>query len=160
MGALLVAFGILFLSGITTALRDRVAHAALFWGTLTGFIIASYTVTDGYSVKVLALSPILVDYAGNLFRTIAFSPKAWRERISIRDEYRQYWRESLGISILTPIGYIFVMFAMRLAPVSHVAPAREMSMIIGAFLGTKLLRERHGVRRMIGTALIARNYSP
>jgi hypothetical protein len=41
---------------------------------LTGLIIASYTVIDGYSVKVLALSPVLVDYAGNLFRTPAFSP--------------------------------------------------------------------------------------
>ena len=154
VGALLVSFGILLLSGAITALRDTTARAALFWGTLTGFIIASYTITDGYSVKVLALSPVLVDYAGNLFRTVAFSPRAWRERTGISEEYRKYWRESLGISILTPIGYILVLFAMRLAPVSHVAPAREMSMIIGAYLGTKLLREHHGVRRMIGTALI------
>ena len=155
VGALLVSFGILFLSGATTALRDRTAHAALFWGTLTGLIIASYTVTDGYSVKVLALSPVLVDYAGSLFRSVALSPKAWRERTGIREEYRLYWRESLGISILTPIGYILVLFAMRLAPVSRVAPVREMSMIIGAYLGTTLLREGHGVCRMIGTALIA-----
>jgi uncharacterized membrane protein len=73
----------------------------------------------------------------------------------IPEEYRHYWKESLGISILTPIGYIFVLFAMRIAPVSHVAPVREMSMIIGAYLGTKLLREGYGGRRMIGTALIA-----
>jgi uncharacterized membrane protein len=155
VGALLVALGILFLSGASTTLRNRTARSALLWGTLTGVIIASYTITDAYSVKVLALSPVLVDYAGNLFRTVALTPRAWCGRTVIPEEYRHYWKESLGISILTPIGYIFVLIAMRLAPVSRVAPVREMSMIIGAYLGTKLLREGYGVRRMIGTALIA-----
>ena len=59
--------------------------------------------------------------------------------------------ESLGISVLTPLGYVLVLFAMKFAPVSHIAPVREMSMIAGAFLGAKLLREDYGVPRLIGT---------
>jgi hypothetical protein len=32
-----------------------------------------------------------------------------------------------------PVGYILVLFAMTMAPVSHVAPIREMSMMVGAY---------------------------
>jgi uncharacterized membrane protein len=155
LGALLVSFGILSLLGAAPGLQSRMITGGLFWGALTGFIIACYTVTDGYSVKVLLLSPILVDYAGNFFRTLALSSRAWRERGTLRQEYRCHWRQALGISVLTPTGYILVLFAMRLAPVSRVAPVREMSLILGAYLGTKLLNEGYDLRRMIGTAVIA-----
>ena len=47
------------------AFRDTRNHAGLFWGITTGCVIAGYTLVDGYSVKVLLLSPILVEYAGN-----------------------------------------------------------------------------------------------
>ena len=125
------------------------------WGALTGCMIAAYTLVDGYSVKTLLLSSVLVDYAENLFRTVAFSGRACRDRIGIVNEYRKYWRESLAISVLTPIGYILVLFAMKRAPISRVAPVREMSMIIGAYLGTKFLKEGYGVRRFVGATLIA-----
>jgi uncharacterized membrane protein len=155
VGVLSVSSGILFLSGGTSAFQNKTGRAGLFWGALTGLVIATYTLTDGYSVKVLMLSPVLVDYAGNLFRTVVLSPSAWQERAALPMQYRRYWKEALGISILTPIGYILVLFAMRLAPVSHVAPVREMSMMIGAYWGTKLLNEGFAARRMVGSALIA-----
>jgi uncharacterized membrane protein len=39
--------------------------------------------------------------------------------------------------------------------VTHIAPVREVSMIAGAFLGAKRLREDYGIPRLIGTTLIA-----
>ena len=104
-------------------------------------MIACYTLVDGYSVKTLLLSPFLVDYAGNLFRTVVLSAGAFRSRASLWPEYTQCWKEASGIGVLTPLGYILVLFAMRLAPVSHVAPVREMSMMIGMYFGAKFLKE-------------------
>jgi drug/metabolite transporter (DMT)-like permease len=153
-GAVLVTFGILLASGGFSALRARHNHAGIFWGVATGCIIASYTLVDGYSVKTLLLSPMLVEYAGNLFRLVVLSGGAYRRRSALRVEYSQWWREALGIALLTPIGYILVLFAMRLAPISHVAPVREMSMIIGIYFGARFLREGHIVRRLIGSAFI------
>jgi uncharacterized membrane protein len=54
-----------------------------------------------------------------------------------------------------PLGYILILFAMRVAPISHVAPAREISMIIGAWMGARLLREGEVKRRVLGSSLIA-----
>lgn len=153
LGALLVSCGIFILSRAHSLTRHH-ARAGLMWGLLTGLTIASYTLTDAYSVKVLLLSPILVDCASNSFRAVALLPGTCMQR-GVMGELRQYWRESLGVSLLTPMAYLFVLFAMKLAPVSRVAPVREMSVIMGAFLGTMLLREGHAVRRTIAAALIA-----
>jgi drug/metabolite transporter (DMT)-like permease len=154
-GALLVVCGIFLISGGTRIFSGGAARAGLFWGTMTGLLIACYTVVDGYAVKVLLLSPILVDFAENFFRSIALAVPGWRHRDSIAAELRSCWKEALGISILTPLGYILVLFAMRIAPVSHIAPAREMSMMIGAYFGTKLLNEGHARQRIFASLLIA-----
>lgn len=154
-GAALVTFGILLSSGRVSGLGHGVRHSGVFWGLATGFIIAFYTLTDAYSVKVLLISPFLVEYAGNLFRTLALSGGVWRRRVSSAHEFSRYWKEALGIAILTPTGYVLALFAMKLAPVSHVAPVREMSMMIGAYFGVKFLGEGHAGRRMVGSALIA-----
>jgi len=154
LGAISIAIGIFILARAGS--RGRGAHrSAIVWGALTGLTIAAYTLVDGYSVRVLLLSPFLVDYAGNLLRMFVLTGVALRERASLMAEYRQYWRESLAISVLTPIGYILVLIAMRESTVSHVAPAREVSMLIGAWFGSRFLGEEDPIRRMAGAALIA-----
>lgn len=154
-GALLVTAGVLQISGFLSALRSGGRGAGLFWGSTTGVIIACYTLVDGYSVRVLLISPFLVEYGGNLLRTVVLSTRAWRERAALRPEYKLYGREALGIAVLTMAGYTLVLFAMTIAPVSHVAPLREMSMMIGAYFGIRFFGEKQAVRRMIGSALIA-----
>ena len=117
--------------------------------------IACYTVADGYSVKGLLLSPFLVEYAGNFFRALLLSVGTLRQQTPLVAEYRKYWKYVYSIVVLMPVGYIRVLFAMRMAPVSHVAPIREMSMMIGTYFGIKFLREGHARPRIFGSALIA-----
>ncbi|HLH00036.1 MAG TPA: EamA family transporter [Bryobacteraceae bacterium] len=152
-GVLLVVLGILLLSGFAAA--GALSWPALFWGVATGVIIAGYTLVDAYSVKVLLLSPILVEYAGNFVRLILLSGSTLRKRPSLAAEWRLCWKEAAGVAVLTPAAYILVLIAMRIAPVSHVAPAREMSMMMGAYLGARLLSEPHFARRLTASALIA-----
>lgn len=154
LGALGVAAGILVLAR-AGARGWRAQRHAIGWGAITGLTIAAYTLVDGYAVRTLLLPPVLVDYAGNLVRLLVLTIVARRERSGLASEYRRCWREALGISILTPVGYILVLLAMREATVSHVAPAREVSMLIGAWLGTRVLGEDDPVRRLGGAALIA-----
>jgi drug/metabolite transporter (DMT)-like permease len=154
-GALLVAIGIVTICGGIRALRRRDARSGIFWGSLTGVMIASYTLVDGYAIRDLAVSPFLIEYAGSFLRTFFLALRVKIGSPVLIAEYKQCWKEALGIAILMPIGYILVLFAMRIAPVSHVAPAREMSMMIGAWMGAKLLNEGNVARRVIGSCLIA-----
>jgi uncharacterized membrane protein len=50
---------------------------------------------------------------------------------------------------------VLVLYAVKLAPLSHVAPAREVSMLFAALLGGKLLGEGERGLRIAGAACIA-----
>jgi uncharacterized membrane protein len=47
------------------------------------------------------------------------------------------------------------LYAMKEAPLSHVAPAREVSMLFAALIGGHLLGEGERTMRLLGAALIA-----
>lgn len=152
-GLVLIVAGILLVAGLVGQHR-RAPLAGVFWGLATGAFIAAYTLNDGYAVKLLLISPFLIDFTGNLFRALVLAPRAWRDRQRLAEESRAFRRPALMVSVLGPLGYILVLFAMRLAPVSHVAPARELSTLVGAWLGSRLLREESGPWRLAGAALI------
>jgi drug/metabolite transporter (DMT)-like permease len=156
VGIGLIVFGILLVSGGSRALFSHDPHAVkgMVFGTLTGLFIASYTINDAYAVKYLAVSPILLDYFGNSVRLAFLTPAVLSSPQKLREERRSSLGLGLAVGTLVPLSYILVLFAMRLSPVSYVAPARELSMLIGAFLGARVLHEGHIGQRLIGAALM------
>jgi len=134
--------------------RERVMRG-LAWGALTGMFIAAYTVIDGYAVKIMLISPILVDYVGNVLRIPVMLPFALRDPSGFAKAFRAQWKPALVIAVLGPLSYVMVLYAVRLAPLSHVAPAREVSMLFAALLGGQLLGESDRAVRILGAACIA-----
>jgi uncharacterized membrane protein len=64
-------------------------------------------------------------------------------------------RLAIGVGLLSPLSYILVLAALDMgAPLSAVAPMREMSMMVGALMGMMILRERVGPWRLIGCAVL------
>lgn len=166
LGIVAVAFGVFLIAGgpalwrtatdasATASARQRV-RAGVYWGGLTGVFIASYTLVDGYAVKWAMMSPILVDYMGNLIRVLIIGPLLLRDTAQTRQLWRKQWRHACLVGIFSPISYVLVLYAMQLAPLSHVAPAREISMLFAALLGGQLLGERDQGLRIAGALLIA-----
>jgi drug/metabolite transporter (DMT)-like permease len=152
-GVLLIVSGILLVTGITSE-QHKAPRLGILFGLATGVFIAAYTINDGWAVKILLISPIIVDYTGNLLRALVLSPRAWRDGGQARAELRQYLRPVLTVALLGPLGYILVLYAMRVAPVSHVAPARELATLVGTYFGARLLRERAAPARIAGAACI------
>ena len=152
-GVLLIVSGILLVTGIASE-HHKAPRIGILFGLATGVFIASYTITDGWAVKVLLISPVIVDYAGNLLRVLVLAPRGWRDGAGVRTELRQYLRAVLTVAVLGPLGYILVLYAMRVAPISHVAPARELATLVGTYLGARLLQERAGPARIAGAACI------
>jgi drug/metabolite transporter (DMT)-like permease len=136
------------------AQRQRV-RAGLAWGAATGCMISAYTLIDGYAVKVMLISPLLIDYFGNLTRVPFMLPGALRDMPGFRRACRRLWRHALVVATLSPVAYVLVLYAVRIAPLSHVAPAREVSMLFAALLGGKLLGEGERGSRIAGAACIA-----
>ncbi|ACY31550.1 EmrE, Membrane transporter of cations and cationic drugs [Comamonas thiooxydans] len=134
--------------------RQRVL-AGLYYGLLTGLFIASYTVVDSYAVKMLLMSPILVDYMGNLIRLVILAPLAARDWPETKRLWRLQWRYAAVVAFFSPIAYVLVLYAVQSAPISHVAPAREVSMLFAALIGGRLLGEGDRALRIAGAVMIA-----
>ena len=134
--------------------RARV-RAGLGYGAVTGALIAGYTLIDGYAVKVMLLSPIVIDYFGNVFRVPFLLPAALRDPAGFKQAWRTQWRHAAVVAVLGPLGYVLVLYAMQTAPLSHVAPAREVSMLFAALIGGRLLGEGDRGWRLAGALCIA-----
>ncbi len=136
------------------AQRQRV-RAGIAWGAATGCFIAGYTVIDGVAVKWFALSPILIDYMGNVLRIPFMLPSALADRAGFMRDWRAQWKHALVLAAVSPLAYVLVLYAVQMAPLSHVAPAREVSMLFAALLGGKLLGEGDRGLRIVGALCIA-----
>jgi len=153
LGVLLVVSGIALVADLARQ-RTHSPRAGIFWGLMTGACIAAYTLNDGWAVKYLLLSPILVDYSGNLFRALVLAPRALTSTAQLHQEIREFGRQALIVGVLGPLGYILVLWAMTVAPISHVAPARELATLLGTYLGGRLLKEQAGWSRIAGALCI------
>jgi len=156
----LVGIALIIAGIVCIAWQTRTPHArcgsmkGVLYGALTGVCIATYTINDAYAVKVLAMSPILLDYFGNAMRVAFLTPSVLSKVPVLRAEWRKNMKLALAVGALIPVSYVLCLYAMQLAPVSYVAPARELSMLVGAYFGARFLQEGGMRQRLIGSALM------
>lgn len=154
VGVFLVAGGPGLFRNTHDAEKRRRIHKGMLYGLLTGVFIASYTVVDGYAVKVVLVSPILVDYFGNFVRLAFLLPSVLRDPVQARSLWTVQWKYAAVVGVVSPVSYVLVLYALQVAPLSHVAPAREVSMLFAALLGGQLLGEGDRIVRFFGAACI------
>ncbi|MDR7418312.1 MAG: DMT family transporter [Armatimonadota bacterium] len=156
VGALLVVGGVFVLTSRPWAAARTTARArwAVTYGLLTGGLIACYTLWDKRAVSTLLIPPLLFDWGSNFGRLAFLSPLAVRRWDDVRRHWREHRLEAIGVGALSPLAYILVLTALVFTPVSYVAPAREVSIVIGTIMGTRLLAEGDGPRRLTAAAAI------
>ena len=152
-GGILIVLGVFVLSGGGGwSRRSGPSRPAVLYGLATGVVIASYTLWDKNAVSAVGIAPLLLDWGTNCGRVVLLAPVAWRRRRELRTHWVEHRREALGVALLNPLAYILVLTALQITPVSHIAPAREISILIGSFLGIRLLGEGNARVRVLGAA--------
>ena len=154
-GVFLIAGGPGLLRASHDPARRQRVRKGMGYGLFSGAFIAGYTVVDGYAVKFILMSPILVDYIGSLARLSLLAPAVLRDLTTAKTMWKAQWRYAMFVGIISPVSYVLVLYAMQTAPLSHVAPAREVSMLFAALIGGQLLGEGDRLLRVLGAALIA-----
>jgi phosphonate utilization associated putative membrane protein len=135
---------------------------ALAYAFANAAIIAAYTFTDGRGVRTeVELGGATLRYVLTLFVLdgIAYPLGVWLHRGAAgRRDIVAYARRRWPLAALggsASIGsYAIALWAMTRAPVASVAALRETSVLFAAVLGTVLLKEKFGLQRAIGTAVI------
>ncbi|MGE0724130.1 MAG: EamA family transporter [Alphaproteobacteria bacterium] len=131
-----------------------IGRRATLYALLTGVSIAAYTIADGlggrasgdplgYTVWLFALeAPWISLYA------ILRHPNAAHAYA------RRQWKRGIGGGLVALTSYGIAIWAMSVAPMALVATLRESSVLFAALVGTLLLRESFGGRRIAAAALI------
>jgi drug/metabolite transporter (DMT)-like permease len=146
-GATLIGLGVLSLAGRP----ERRGHGAgVAFGLVTGLVIAVYTLWDKHAVGALAIPAVL--QGSNLGRLALLTPFAALRRDEVVAQWRAHRREVLGVGLLSPLAYILVLAALAFTPVSYVAPAREVSILLAALIGVRYLGEGEPGRRLLAAA--------
>lgn len=149
-GAVLIGVSAFLLTGNPAKLADAGARKAAGFALITGTLIAAYTIWDKASIALFLIPPIVFDWAVNISRVSVLVPMAHlREPGAITRAWHEHRGTALAIGFLSPLSYILVLTAMAFTPVSYVAPGREVSILFAALMGTQLLNEGDGPRRII-----------
>lgn len=153
-GGLAIVACIFHLTGGARLLHADRAHLrqGLFYGFACGCCIAAYTVWDQRAVSHLRLPPILYDCGTQVVMCSILTPFAWPRRAEAARAWREHRGKVLTVALLGPLGYVLILYAMTFTPVSYIAPAREISILIGTFFGARFLKESESPRRLLAAA--------
>lgn len=155
VGAGLIIVSVFVFVGGTALFRGGAgAQKAIRFGLITGVFIAAYTLFDKLSVSVFLIPPLLYTSLGTAGRALLTTPLALRQWDQVKLEWREHRAAVFAVAILSPLAYILVLYAMTMAPISYVAPTREVSILIGAVMGLHFLREGNVRQRLLAAGIM------
>ena len=138
-GVLLISSGILFLG--LRSLSNEKSITALVFALTTGMLIAAYSVTDGFGVR-LAENPL--SYIVWLFIAEGFVVFYIFGRFRLRLLKSALSEILLGFfaGVVSTVAYGLALYAKSLAPLGIVTALRETSVIIATLIGVFWFKEK------------------
>jgi drug/metabolite transporter (DMT)-like permease len=148
-GAAAVIAGVFVIGGLGIGGTRGVGY-----GFATGALIAAYTLWDAHAVTTLAVPPLVLMTGSMFVEALLLAPYAFTKKREVGEMWRTHRTPVLAVVVLSPLAYALVLFAMRLAPVSLVAPARELSIVIAGLAAWLVLGEPNPLRRLVGAVIV------
>lgn len=145
--------------GAGAAAHDAAARLrrGVIYGSAVGVSIAGYTLWDAAAVTGAGLSPLGHFWASLALQTLMLTALALRRTPApriLREEARRHLPVAVAVGVLSTASYLAILTAYGFAPVSVVAPARELSVVLIALAGWLLFREPHPARRLAGAVVV------
>ncbi len=154
VGAAVVIAGVVIIGLAGGRAAASVNRAGVVYGLVVGVVIAAYTLWDASAVTVGGMPPVGLYWGSVLVQLLLLAAPALRRPRQTQAIVAQHWPAVLIVGILSPLAYILVLLAMQLAPVSIVAPAREVSVVLVGLAGWLIFREPNPVQRLVGAAVV------
>lgn len=158
-GILTIFIGVyvLHLKGLTaddfSAPLKYLASSSSRYAVIAALGTTVYSITD--KLGVTTVNPLLYSYWLGFFVTgMMTTTVVLRKGIKpIQNELKHISRVSFA-GILMRGGYMLVLYAMSIAPVSYILSLRQVSVVIGALMGVVILKESYGRIRVLGSIII------
>jgi drug/metabolite transporter (DMT)-like permease len=153
IGAAVVVTGVVVIGLAGSRGGSTVHRPGVVWGLAVGVLIAVYTLWDSNAVINGGMPP-LGYYWAIVAAAVFLTPAAARQRATVLPTLRRHWLVVVIVGVLSPLAYVLVLLAVQLAPVSVIAPAREVSVVLVSLAGWLWLKEPHPVQRLIGAGVV------
>jgi len=153
LGVILVASGIFFLHwrpGAWTAAAFLASGTG--WALATGVLIASYSLLD--KAGVARLHPLAYIWLMEMGSCALLTPVALAKGDLMRREWRVNRGTIAAAALMSPTGYLLVLFAFQFGKTGYVVAAREMSIVLSAVIGSVWFKEGGLRRRLAGAAVV------
>ncbi|GIP40128.1 membrane protein [Paenibacillus sp. J31TS4] len=141
-----IVLGLFAISGTFSRRLDRAALRPLVPAFAVGLCITGYVLTD--KTALTWLSPVAMIELSNLAYLLVLTPTVLGRGL-IGSEWKANWRTIALGSVFSPGSYLLFLLAVQLAPLSHLAPVREVGTVFGTLLGVLLLKEAQPIRRVV-----------
>jgi drug/metabolite transporter (DMT)-like permease len=153
-GVIIASAGIMSLAAPGKLPREEELKAIGF-ALATSITIALYSLADGMGVRRAgeSMSYILWLLAIDAFPVMIVG--LWLRRGRVVETFRPHLKWAIVGGLLSALGYGIVIWAMGKAPLANVSALRETSVILAAVIGTALLGEPFGRRRILAAVLVA-----
>ena len=151
LGLIIACAGLISLAGIPKAGEGR----SILFAFATSLGIACYSVLDGLGVRSTAEGLSYITWLLALEMIPVGLAFLWLRRGRAMASLKENLKRGLFGGIIAGIGYGIVIWAMDFAPMAHVSAMRETSVILAALIGTLVLHEPFGPRRIAAAALVA-----
>jgi drug/metabolite transporter (DMT)-like permease len=156
LGVSMIVSGMVII-GATSLIQNRGSKVNLK-GILTALAVALtislYTFIDGTAVKNGPPLP----YALTMFMFVPVLTTTYTVRRFGWDYFAAAWKgPRLPLILAAALGvvaYLLALIAYSFAPLSYSGAIREVSVVIGAFLGWRFLEEKMGGTRVLGSVVI------
>jgi len=159
LGILVIFIGvyILHLKGMTR--EDLVAPVRYLMSGSSRYAVTAALGTTVYSITdklgVTTVDPLLYSFwlgfsVTGMMTVVTIRRKGFK---AIRDEFSSPLKVSFA-GLLMRSGYMLVLYAMSIAPVSYILALRQISVVLGTLMGVAFLGESYGRVRIMGSVVI------
>jgi len=153
-GIVLIAAGIFVLHWRPGAWsEDALLKPGTGWAIATGLCIASYSLVD--KVGVSHLHPVPYLWAMMIGSCLSLLPPVLAREGALAREWRENRGAVLASGVLSPGGYLLVLFAFQLSKAGYVVAGREVSIVISALIGSLWMKEGALGQRLVGAGIVA-----
>jgi len=156
IGLAMITIGMMVI-GATALLQskgEKIHIKGILTALTVALVISLYTFVDGKAVK----SGPALPYGLFMFVMIPLVTTPYIAYQYGLDSFPRVWKKNWNYLLigggLGVVAYMLALFAYTSAPLSYSGAIREVSAVIGAFLGWRFLKEQMGGVRVVGSVIV------
>ena len=148
----LILLGVFFMyaDNLLKQRKELTKNAGILFALLAALIVACYTVWD--KMAVLHIHPFIYFYSYT-FLTSLFYGGVLASRFKphqLKNEWDQKKYAIIAVALLNTFTYLLVLVALSFSKAVYVGALRQISLVVGVFLGWKILDEKVSKMRILG----------